>query len=320
MKTRRRYVGLYLTGGLGNQLFQLAAALSSAQKKEIRFFVNLGMPRLNSRGNPELFSFKIDEISPICKDAKRSFIAGKSAGFLLRSRIWPRRFEGLKVIRISTQTVATMLQSILLRGLISPITISQVGYEKIRINRFKAKIFNPLLIGYFQSYFWPLEVQKQLRVLALCEEGPELRALRLQSQRIKPIVIHIRRGDYRNEKTFGLLGRGYYQEAYGIIQKQFPDNPIWVFSDEISEAKGILAFIPQARIQFIPDVDGESGASLMAMRLGCAYIIANSTFSWWGAFLSNSENPLVIAPEPWFVGQDDPNLLIPLSWIRIKHS
>jgi len=319
MKVRKRNVGLYLTGGLGNQLFQFAAALSSAQEKEIRVFMNLGMPRLNNCGNPELFSFKIDEISSISKDDNRSFVAAKVAGYLLRSSIWPRRFEGLKVVRILTQAIAVTVHSLLLKDLIAPVTISRVGYEKIIINRFKAKIFNPLLIGYFQSSFWPEEVLNRLRTLSLSEEGPELRALRLQAQRIEPIIIHIRRGDYRSESTFGLPGREYYQRAYEITQERFPNNPIWVFSDEISEAQSILSFIPQARVQYIPDVDGASSASLMAMRFGCAYIIANSTFSWWGAFLSNSTNPLVIAPDPWFVGQADPTQLIPSNWIKIKH-
>ena len=318
MKARRRYFGLYLTGGLGNQLFQFAAALSSAENREIRIFEDLGKPRLNHRGNPELFSFKIDQVFAISHNSNNSFFASKSAGYLLRSSIWPKRFEKPRVIRMMTRVAATIVQSFILRDLLSPVTISRVGYQRIRVNRLSTKIFNPLLIGYFQSSVWPMEVQNQLQVLTLCKEGPVLQELKLQSQAIKPIVVHIRRGDYRNESTFGLLGRDYYSKAFGIIQEQFPNHPIWVFSDEISEAKSILAFIPQNRIQYIADVDGESAASLTAMRYGCAYIIANSTFSWWGAFLSTSENPLVIAPEPWFIGQIDPLHLIPENWIRIK--
>ena len=318
MRVRRKYIGLYLTGGLGNQLFQFAAALTLAENREIRIFGDLGKPRLNIHGNPELFSFKIDQVSTVSHNSKNSFIVSKSAGYLLRSNIWPRRFEKPRVIRTMTRVAATIVQSFILRDLLFPITISKVGYQLIRINRLSTKIFNPLLIGYFQSSVWPMEVQNQLKVLTLCREGPALQELKLQSQAIKPIVVHIRRGDYRNESTFGLLGSDYYSKAFEIIQEQFANHPIWVFSDEISEAKSILAFIPQNRIQYIADVDCESAASLTAMRYGCAYIIANSTFSWWGAFLSTSENPLVIAPEPWFVGQIDPLHLIPENWIRIK--
>jgi hypothetical protein len=120
------------------------------------------------------------------------------------------------------------------------------------------------------------------------------------------------------QKTVGILGEGYYRKAMEIVDRAYSANPVWVFSDEVSEARKILDWLPSERVKYIAEVDGQSAASLMAMRLGCAFVIANSTFSWWGAFLSEHENPLVVAPEPWFIGQKDPSLLIPSSWIRIS--
>ena len=67
------------------------------------------------------------------------------------------------------------------------------------------------------------------------------------------------------------------------------------------------------------DGKGESSiTTLEKMRCGSAYIIGNSTFSWWGSFLSHSINPPTIAPEPWFTGMNDPNELIPPEWIRMR--
>jgi hypothetical protein len=54
------------------------------------------------------------------------------------------------------------------------------------------------------------------------------------------------------------------------------------------------------------------------MRLGEGYVIANSTFSWWGAYLSRSSNPLIIAPRPWFSKVESPRDLIPDSWLTIE--
>lgn len=151
------------------------------------------------------------------------------------------------------------------------------------------------------------------------QEGPDLLSLRLEAESIAPVIIHIRRGDYKAETTFGLPGEKYYRSAIDLINLNHSHHPIWVFSDDVNEAREVLSWLPSERVKYISDVDEQSAASLMAMRLGCAYIIANSTFSWWGAFLSEARNPLVIAPEPWFSGQKEPTLLIPKDWIRIQY-
>jgi hypothetical protein len=57
---------------------------------------------------------------------------------------------------------------------------------------------------------------------------------------------------------------------------------------------------------------------LHLMSIGSSYVIANSTFSWWAAKLSNSRQ--VIAPEPWFVGAKEPSQLIPDEWLRLKRN
>ena len=317
--TRGKKTGLYLTGGLGNQLFQFAAALSISQKEGLEIFEKLGKPRLNSKGEPELFSLTVGEIKPIERREEDNFILRKSSGYILRSRIWPRKFEKLTTIRVLLDLTAALIQTLNFRQLFFPVSISEVGYKKIQVNKFVAKFFNPFLIGYFQSSVWPESVKSELQSLSLIEEGPDLEMLRREAKTQRPVVIHIRRGDYRAESTFGLPGENYYRRAMKILDRYFSSNPIWVFSDEEFEARKILKWLPSERVRYIADVDGESAASLMAMRLGCAYVIANSTFSWWGAFLSECDEPMVVAPKPWFTGQEEPSLLVPTSWIRINH-
>jgi hypothetical protein len=96
----------------------------------------------------------------------------------------------------------------------------------------------------------------------------------------------------------------------------FSFTDIWVFSDEIELAKEKIPEIYLDRVRWIENVDNSSAASLDAMRLGHGYVIANSTFSWWGAMLSvNTEAP-VVAPKKWFRNAPDPVDLIPDSWIR----
>jgi hypothetical protein len=317
--SRPKAIGLYLTGGLGNQLFQFAAALSFSQKAEIEIFEKLGKPRLNSKGEPELFSLMVGKVASITRRDEDNLLLRKSSGYILRSRIWPRKFESFIIIRVLVDVAAAIIQTLNFRNFFYPVAISEVGYKQIHINRFIGRFFNPFLIGYFQSSVWPETVKSKLQTLNLIQEGPEIKLLREDAKLQRPVIIHIRRGDYKAESTFGLPGENYYRDAMAIISRAHPTNLIWVFSDDESEARQILDWLPSERVKYIPDVDGESAASLMAMRLGCAYVIANSTFSWWGAFLSDCEEPLVVAPNPWFTGQQEPTLLIPSNWIRVDY-
>lgn len=315
---KKKTIGLYLTGGLGNQLFQLAAAISIGEGKKIEILEKAGRPRLNTNHDPEIFSLSVNEIANVHRIQRDGYLLRKSIGYLLRSGIWPGKLERIPFIEAVTKLVAATIQSLALRKPFFPLYTSDVGYSDLKSRIKHQKFINPLLIGYFQSFVWAGLAKTQLEKLSINQEGPDLESLRLEAQSVAPIVIHVRRGDYKLETTFGLLGENYYKSGMEIINRAYPSHPIWVFSDDVNEAKQVLSWLPSGRLRFISDVDQQSAASFMAMRLGCAYIIANSTFSWWGAFLSDTRNPLVIAPEPWFIGQKEPAFLIPEDWIRIK--
>ena len=312
-------VGLYLTGGLGNQLFQFAAAISVSEGKEIICYEKIGSPRTNYNGEPELFSLNLRKIAKINRKYEDNFFFRKASGYVLRSSISPRKFEKSKFVFQAIRFVSMIIQSISARKLVHPITIPGVGYHKIQFSKLLSWFSTPLLIGYFQSYIWPELAKNELCQLEVLVEGPNLKKLRNEARLKRPIVIHVRRGDYKLETTFGLLGEKYYREALKMIDFEFASHPIWIFSDDEKEARDIFKWLPDDRALFISDVDRDSAASIMAMRLGCAYVIANSTFSWWGAFLSEVDFPFVIAPDPWFIGQDEPLNLIPPNWIRIKY-
>lgn len=314
---KKKTVGLYLTGGLGNQLFQFAAAISFAKGREIEIIEKPGRPRLNRNKDPELFSLSVNHVAKIHRMKIDGYLLQKSIGYVLRSRIWPSRIEKTPFIVAATNFAASVVYSLRIKRPYFPVSISDVGYSDLKKQVCLEKYFNPLLIGYFQSFKWSESIKNRLEMLDINQEGPDLRSLRLEAERVAPIVIHVRRGDYKAEKTFGLLGELYYKSGMAIIDRSHSNHPIWVFSDDVNEARQLLSWLPLDRIKYISDVDNQSAASFMAMRLGCAYIIANSTFSWWGAYLSHSQTPLVIAPQTWFIGQREPRNLVPKDWIRI---
>ena len=89
---------------------------------------------------------------------------------------------------------------------------------------------------------------------------------------------------------------------------------IWLFSNEPEEALGLLPETSHKQIRIIPDSGWTPAETLELMRHCHAYVIANSTFSWWGAYLSYNQKSLRVGPNPWFKGEASPKDIIPESW------
>jgi hypothetical protein len=114
------------------------------------------------------------------------------------------------------------------------------------------------------------------------------------------VAVHIRRGDYasdpRTTATHGLAGPDYYERAHRLMQRLAPDARYLVFSDDPAAAAEMTADWPDRRLA--PGTSREEDLHLM--RLCRHHIIANSTFSWWGAWLADADDKTVIAPRRWF--------------------
>lgn len=133
----------------------------------------------------------------------------------------------------------------------------------------------------------------------------------------KPIAVHVRRGDYARVDDFGLLGPGYYEPAIARLQALGLTGPLWLFSDEPDVARQALGtFGPEARIVRSP---GRPPTEMLAMSYGAGIVAANSTFSWWAAWMSEPSVPKII-PEPWFRSGPRVQGLIPPSWEEVKFS
>lgn len=175
------------------------------------------------------------------------------------------------------------------------------------------------LRGYFQSW--------KLASTALDYGMPRRPALKAPSAwaesvaqraaREKPIVVHVRRGDYAKVDEFGLLGTRYYTSAIERMRERGVTGPVWVFSDDPDEATRI--------------VDGEiitgsasAAEEMWAMSHGAAFVIANSTYGWWAAWMGSASSIRstipqvpVIAPNPWFRNGPIIEGLIPPEWDRL---
>jgi len=133
------------------------------------------------------------------------------------------------------------------------------------------------------------------------------------------VSIHIRRGDYVNNpktnKYHGICGIEYYKKAINLLENKIGKNfEIFIFSDDIKWTKNNLSFNQQMNFVSSPEIPDYEEMYLMSL---CKHnIIANSTFSWWGAWLNKNPNKIVIGPEQWFNKKTIKNIM-PSKWIKI---
>lgn len=177
-----------------------------------------------------------------------------------------------------------------------------------------------ILEGYFQSWRYfaacPDAIRTELTVPA--PRGLDQRDFGMWMRDQQAAALHVRRGDYvSNPKARSIYAEcplEYYRRAMDMIPAR---SPVVVFSDEPDWARCNL---PAVRKLIFPKSDSESSAlsDLWLMSQAWHHIIANSTFSWWGAWLAGEDKGLTVAPRKWF---NDPAVrdadLFPPTWQRI---
>lgn len=158
------------------------------------------------------------------------------------------------------------------------------------------------MAGYFQEYELVREVAGLLRRELVLRDPLHSRAQEY-AQRIRsarcPVSIHLRRGDYLTAfGPNGVLPMSYYEGAIDYLQAQFRDASFFVFSDDVAFARSWARAYPRMTV-----VDCDDGARahecLHLMSMCRHHIIANSTFSWWGAWLNGRPDRQVVAPDRW---------------------
>lgn len=135
------------------------------------------------------------------------------------------------------------------------------------------------------------------------------------------VSLHVRRGDYVAlagvQAVFGSCTLEYYAKGVEAMMRKYDRPRLFIFSDDISWAKQNLRF--EAPMSFVSGTEGVSDREeLILMSMCKGNIIANSTFSWWGAWLNSSPDKLVVAPSRWVTGGGmESRDVVPDSWTKI---
>ena len=176
------------------------------------------------------------------------------------------------------------------------------------------------IVGYFQSWKYATCIREKIRLsMESIKLKPIAQTLIHSIENKNCVSIHIRRGDYqKNKNTIGLLSRNYFANSLELASKISQLDTVYVFSDDVHEARQILDS-SNAHLEVIYVDEGKFFTPLETMCIMSKFsrhIISNSTFSWWSAYLSDEE--YVIRPSEWFAHRPDPVNLFPLSWHPIS--
>jgi len=175
---------------------------------------------------------------------------------------------------------------------------------------------NITLHGYFQTEKYFKHIEDEIRQDITFKNEIAIPCKHRMSEVDTPIALHIRRGDFLiNSANHHNLGLDYYEEC---LKKFDNDRTVIIFSDDPQWCKDQELFCDD---RFLVSEGNDSFTDLCLMSLCSDFIIANSSYSWWGAWLSKGVNKVVCAPEIW-MGPNNAHLdtsdIIPDEWVIIK--
>jgi hypothetical protein len=279
-----------LTGGLGNQMFCYAFGKALSVRNNIKkFYIDVS----NDGGKSQSRPFLLDKFKLILNT---DYFNNKSKPKLIKEKSFDFDSNMLRL---------------------------KEGYFK----------------GYWQSYKYFEDIRNTLlddfTLLDRSERLTDLHKTLLDPYNMgdsKSVSVSIRRGDYLSKahSIHGVLDLSYYYNALSVLENLIGDNiTLFVFSDDIKWAIDNFK-VDRFDVNYISreyrfDTDGNSISDdcyddLSIIKECDHNIIANSTFSWWGAWLNTNPNKIVISPKQWFTDTSMNNMtnnLIPKTWIRV---
>jgi len=257
---------IYLSGGLGNQLFQYAFAKSLQSNYNIKFEINTTFyNRIFKEQTPReiglnLFNLKFKD----CSDNKLQRI----------------------ILKIKEK-----LSNIL--------SINSTYYNENKVNH---KNFNNLNLkkkNYFRGYWQNSKYFESIKNDLKIDFSLDHNLKNLDPNKFKKITetnsvcVHVRRKDYLGT-DYDVVDVNYYRNAFKKIESQSTNLNFFIFSDDINWCNENLSFLPNSTFCSFSMLN-----DFHLMSLCKHFIIPNSTFSWWAAYLSNNNNKIVIAPSKW---------------------
>jgi len=287
-----------ILGGLGNQMFQYAAGRALSLRLNEAMFVDLG----EFADYPLHQGFELSGVFQChaqiaTENEVRNVLGWRSSQYMRRLLLKP--------------------QLIWLRG--TTFVAEPHFHYWPAFNAINSSCY---LSGYWQSEKYFKTVADTIRQDFSFRHSLQPRNLALSQQMAActAVSLHVRRGDYvsdaKTHSNHGLCSLDYYSDAVAYIAGRLTAPCFFIFSDDIDWCREHLNLdFPVIYIDHNKGAD--SHLDMQLMSLCDHHIIANSSFSWWGAWLNASAEKIVIAPKRWFAAGHRTDDLIPPEWIRL---
>ena len=287
---------IILNGGLGNQLFQLSLALHLKQKysKKILFY--------DFRNE-----YKVVHPTSISKilDNRIDFLQKNEIPKLIRITIFSKYF-----IKLNNWFFKQFNKKLFPLFLIDH-PLKNINLTNNLISSSNLSIFigtwHSTINSYDKKIFSSLNISKNILISntkkRLCES--------------EFISLHIRRGDYISEKKalnyHGSLSEKYYLKSINFIRSNYQNLPVFIFTDDPKWVR--KNFKPLITNSILISSSKQSAeVDFLLMTKAKYFIISNSTFSWWAAFISSKKSKLIIVPKQWFKNAEINSNLIYKDW------
>lgn len=275
-----------LSDGMGNQMFQYALGRALSLRHNVPFKLDLSAYQRDPKRVYSLGAFRIAEDFMTMADAQRVITAPQD-----RSRPWWNQ----------------------------PVVVAPSFPYNDMVWQAPADCY---LVGYWQSERYFAAIADHIRsdfTLKAPLTGLNL-ILSREMAAVESVSLHVRRGDYVSEarvaQLHGTCSLDYYRRAVAHIAEHVERPVFYVFSDDPDWTRENL------RLDFPTHYVTHNGTvpteDLRLMSCCRHHIIANSSFSWWGAWLGHNPGKQVCAPARWFAGYDhDTRDLVPANWVRL---
>jgi hypothetical protein len=302
-------VTVLLRGGLGNQMFQYATGMGVAKRNATEL-------RLDTIFLKERLPIRNRTYRDYCLD-----IFSHSSEVSLTGLSKIRHIMPIPGLWLCLDFLGIQLRKIL--GIQKLIRQRDLGFDPA-VLEYRGDL---ILFGYWMSEKFFADVELELRQafrFAHPLEG-EAKEIGKHIKMSNSVSLHVRRGDYVSLKevksSMGETDLSYYERALSYVKEQSDrkeeETPtVFVFSDDIEWCRQALR-LPFPTVYVAPSSEGPRASYHLQLMSMCRNnIIANSTFSWWGAWLNDNPQKIVVAPKRWFAKEVNEDI-VPARWTRL---